>query len=279
MENNNETIQPDVRLGKLPAKSSMKALFLSDFAQVIDKAVVLPKETNFWARRSSFPVRTFGNTKYGSCTRSKQAVAAMRMERLETRQTPEITDEEVIRVYVDMSRRLYGGGDNGAYEIDALSEWRKPDLTFRDTKGRPLTIDAFLKVNHSDINAVKEAIHLSGAHGLAVCLNLPLAWSKVHPPNPWDLPEGQPMIGEYMPGSWGGHSMFSSDYDERGLYVEHTWGMPRQLVTWRAAAAYMDESFMFIDSLNSWRKRHRLPLKVSEAIKEAVNSVSSQKIK
>jgi hypothetical protein len=68
----------------------------------------LPRATNFWSRRSTFPIRTFGNTEHNDCTRAKQAIASMRMERIETTRTPRITDQEVIRVYQDMSERLYG---------------------------------------------------------------------------------------------------------------------------------------------------------------------------
>lgn len=274
-----EDVQPIGRLGKMHAKSSMKALHLSDFTIDKKKTIAIPPATDFWLKRKSFPLRTFGNTEYGSCTRSKQAIAAMRMERLETRQTPLITDEEIIRVYTNMSSRLYGGGDNGAYEADSLSEWRKPDLTFRDTKGRPLTIDAYLRINHADINAIKESLFLSGAHGIAVCFSLPYAWSKFKSPLVWDLPIGQSMIGEYAPWTWGGHSMWATDFSEEGIYVEHTWGLPRQLITWRGFAAYCDESYLVIDSINSWKKQSKSKLVDLDAIKEAVNSVSDQKIK
>lgn len=278
METNNEQLQPIGRLGKLPAKSSRKALHFGDLVKA--KAVdVLPKATNFWRKRKPFPLRTFGNTEFGNCTRAKQAVAAMRMERLETKRTPEITDEEVIRVYREMSDRLYGGGDNGAYETDALSCWRNPEYTFRDTKGNPLTIEAYLRVNHTDVNEIKRALWLQPSHQLAVCFNLPLAWSKIRPPQIWDIPVGQPLIGEWMPGSWGGHSMDAVDWDEKGLWVAHTWGIPNQLISWNAVAGFCDETHWFVDSLDNWRKNTGVPRRVSEAIKEAVNSVSEMKIK
>lgn len=277
MENFNENPQPIGRLGSLPAKSSMKALQFADF-QTTDAFSRIPAFSKFWTKRAPFPLRTFGNNQYGNCTRAKQANAAMRMERLETRATPEITDEEVIRVYVDMSNRLYGGGDNGAYETDALGEWRKPDLTFRDTKGRPLTIDAFLRVNHTDISEIKKALYLSASHGLAICLNLPIVYSKILPPNVWDVPDDWMTKREYFPGSWGGHSLWATEYAKEGLVLTHTWGIPNQLITWKALAIYGMESHIVIDSLNSWRVSKPKVLNY-DAIKDAVNSVSSQKIK
>src|SRR5688500_5959596 len=113
-------VVPDFRLGRLPLRSNRKALIFTDFLKADTPEP--PKKTNFWPKRTPFQNRTFGNTSYGSCTRSKQAIAALRMERLEQRRTIEITDQEVIRVYTEMSDRLYGGGDNGAYEVDALDE-------------------------------------------------------------------------------------------------------------------------------------------------------------
>jgi hypothetical protein len=264
------------KLGRLPSKSDTRALM---FARYATEPKVLPKATNFWPKRKNFPIRSFGNRQYGCCTRAKQAIAAMRMERLETRRTPQITDEEVIRVYTDMSNRLYGGGDNGAYETDALSEWRRPELTFKDTKGRPLTIDAYLRLNASDHQEVKSALYLAGAHGIAICINLPNAFKPMDPPADWDIPQGQALIGDWQPGSWGGHSMFGRDYDEIGLWLEHTWDLPAQRITWRAAAAYIDEVHTFVDSINAWKKKLVVRKLVDlEGIRKRVNQVSSQKI-
>jgi len=266
------------KLGRLPAKSDPRALMFRRFATAPKK---LPEATSFWRRRGHFDLRTFGNNTYSDCTRAKQAVAAMRMARIESRRTPVIADEEVIRVYFDMTKRLYGGGDTGAYEQDALSEWRRPASTFRDTSGRALTIDAFTKINHSDQQEIREALFIAGAHGIAACFNLPAAWKTVNPPARWDLPDGHVALGEWMPGSWGGHSMWARDYDRDGLWVVHTWGLSDQLVTWRAVAAYMDEAYVVLDSMDYWRTKKPVASKYLDlvAIKKAVNQVSSHPLK
>lgn len=265
------------QLGRLPSKSDTRALMFSRFAS---EPKVLPPRTHFWPKRAAFPIRSFGNLRMGCCTRAKQAVAAMRMERLETRRTPEISDDEVIRVYREMSNRLYGGGDNGAYETDALSEWRKPELTFKDTKGRALTIDAFLRLNAADHTEIKSALVTAAAHGIEFCINLPLAFQRLDPPADWDIPDGQPLIGEWMPGSWGGHSMHGRDYDEIGLWFNHTWELPDQRITWRAMAAYVDEAHFVVDSYDYWRTQKPLAKKLLDlaGIRNAVNAVSSRKI-
>ncbi len=268
------------RCGRLPRTADPRDLQFATFARKPAHLVALPEATRFWAHRASFPRRTFGNDEVGDCTRAKQAAAALRMERLETRRTPGISDEEVRRVYFDMTERLYGGGDSGAYESDALSEWRKPDRTFKDAQGRPLTIDAYMRLSPSNLQQVKQALFLAGAHGIAVCFNLPAAWQTEEPPGDWDLPAGQALTGDWQPGSWGGHSMWARDYDARGLWVVHTWGLPDQRVSWRAVSAYMDEAHVVIDSLDFWRKSKPAAARALDlgGLREAVNDLSSYPI-
>jgi len=244
---NESIVIPARRLGRLPLKTTRKALQFSDFFRFVD----LPAETAFWTKKAPVALRTFGNDRYGNCTRAKQAYAILRMERLEQRRTVQITDEEVIRVYIAMSDRLYGGGDNGAYEDDALNEWRNPETTIRDVSGHPYTIDAYLRINALNHQEVKAGLALSGAHGVAVCFNLPAAAQDL---TRWDIPEGQPLIGPWMPGTWGGHSMFANDYDEPDLIVDDTWGEGPRRVSWRFVAAYMDEAHLVIDSVDAWRR-------------------------
>lgn len=277
---NEKLIVPTRRLGRLPTRSDTRALLFNRFAM---PTVPLPPRTNFWPKRTAFVARTYGNTQYGDCTIAKQAIAMTRLERLEVRRTAQIDDDAVIRVYTDLSNRLYGGGDNGAYETDALNNWRRSDLTFRDTKKRPLTIDAFTRLNPFDHEEIKRAIYTAAGHGIAICINLPSAFSSINPPADWDIPEGTQPVGQWLPGSWGGHSMWARDYDEIGLWLVHTWGIPDQRLTWRAAAIYLDEAHLVIDSLDTWRRQamsEREGLQIDfAALKSAVNEVSSQKIK
>lgn len=276
-----EHVVPDgPRLGRLPSKADTRALHFSRFLSARAPSTP-PPATNFWRRRSPFAPRTFGNLQMGNCTIAKQAVAHLRMERIEQRRTTTILDAEPIRVYMEMSEELYGGGDNGAYETDALDRWRRQDKTFKDYKGRALTIDAYTRLNPYDHDEVRTALALAGAHGLAVCFNLPLAWAYLNPPARWDIPEGQPpLVGPWMPGSWGGHSMWAVDYDEDDLIVAHTWDQPDQRVSWKACAAYMDEVHLVIDSVNWWKAHKAQALRFLDlaGIKTAVNKVSDVKI-
>jgi hypothetical protein len=161
--------------------------------------------------------------------------------------------------------------------MDALDCWRRPEHTFRDTAGRPLTIDAYVRVHPSDQEELRNAIWTAQSHGVYVGVNLPQAFSDLEPPRKWDVPKGQPLVGKYLAGSWGGHAMWARDYDEQGLWLVHTWGLRDQLMTWAAVAAYMDEAYIVIDSVDAWRRRRRA-LRL-DAIRRAVNRVSSQKIR
>ena len=265
-----------VRLGRLPRKSTVKALLFSDFFNFVQ----LPKSQTYWVKKTPLPLCSFGNLSLGDCTRAKQATATLRMERLEQRKTVTITDAEVIRVYREMSDRLYGGGDNGAYEDDALNEWRDPEKTFKGVDGHPYTIDAYLRIEAQNQNQVKAALALAGAKGIAICLNLPAAWSRVNPPATWDVPEGQALTGDWMPGSWGGHSMWCNGFTKEGLILDHTWELPNSVVTWAGVSAYMDEAHLVIDSVDAWRKKTKVAKerKALGHVVDAVNAVSDIKI-
>lgn len=264
-------------LGRLPAKSTPRALMFRDFV----KFLTLPKSQLYWQKRKPIPLRSYGNKDYGCCTIASQANLATRMELLETKRLINITDEEVVRVYFAMTTALYGGGDTGAYEDDALNRWRNPDLTFKDDKGHPLTIAAYLRLNAKDPDELKAAIALSGAKGIKICLNLPRRYERLDPPAEWDVPANSTLTGEDQPGSWGGHSLEVNAYNQRGMFPDHTWDVPNNLLTWEAAAAYLDEAHVVIDSLDAWRQQLKgntaARLNLAD-VRDAVNGVSSIRI-
>src|SRR5215211_810854 len=96
MTNNNRA------LGRRPLRSDVRALQFRTFLKRAAAEADPPAATKFWTKRAPFPIRNFGNAAsdgrpgHGDCTIASQAIASMRMERIETRRTPEITDEEVI---------------------------------------------------------------------------------------------------------------------------------------------------------------------------------------
>jgi hypothetical protein len=268
-------METDKCLGKLPAKAGPKALMYRSFATL---TTTVPEKTNYWVKRKPFTPQTWGNDQEGCCTIAKQANMFRRFERLELKnQTIVIPTQEVHRVYRDLTSRLYGSGDTGAYETDALDCSRREATALRSDKGRPLILDAYLRVDPKDLQAVRNAMYTAGGHGLAVCLALPMAYQEIEPPNDWTTPpEGTAFVNEWEPYSWGGHSMWAVDYDKFGVWLEHTWGIPLQRITWAAFSAYCDECHIVIDSVDKWR-RTRTSIDIP-AVVDAVNDVSSQKI-
>lgn len=300
---------PEKQLGGKPARSDPRTLNFARFVQ-LDK---VPTTHDPWKRRTPFLPRKFGNDVLGDCTRASQALFATRLERVETRRTPQILDAEVERVYFDMTWREYGDGksgaamppewstpggpgDVGAYELDALNAWRRPEQTFRDADGHPVTVEAFAKVNHADLEEVRAAMAVSGKYGVKICFALPRIWRGVDPPAVWDVPrdangKALPLIGDAEGGSWGYHSMYMCAYhgkkatDKPRLvcsWYEGFGAIGEQDITWEAVAAYATESYWVIDSVDEWRKR--TPTKLAEAVDlsgivKAVNRTSSHKIK
>lgn len=273
----NERIIEGRRTGKGPARSNVKALLYSNYRRKAPAPA--PQVYDFWKGRAAFPVYDVGNNEHGNCTKSSQVLLQQRSERLEQRKTIVIDKKEIIENYYRMTQRLYGGGDTGAYETDALDEWRNPELTFRDTRDRPMTIDAYVRINHLSIEEVKNSVILAGSKGIKVCFALPLAWSE-WTNFIWDIPEGQAPIGNYLPYSWGGHSTcVIAKYDKDGLWVLSTWNSPPYKITWRAFAIYCDEAHLVIDSINAWKKKKAIDKAIDlTAIRNDVNARSSIQI-
>jgi hypothetical protein len=262
-------------LGKKPAISHPKMLQAANFYTEAAAVIKPPDVFNAFKSKAPFPLRHFSNNRRGSCTRASQAFAQLADERQEQHRTILLTDEEVERVYFLMEEKYYGGGDQGAFEIDALSCWRKEDMTFKDTKGRPYTIDAFTRINHTSIEEIKKALFIMANHMIKLCFNLPAAWQTT---NVWDIPEGQSLTGIWEPGSWGGHSMTAKAvYDTWGIRgVFSTWAEPDTQVSWRGIMAYCDEAHNFIDSINSWKKMKSVNKLIDLSnLKAEVNKISS----
>lgn len=264
------------RLGKAPARGHAMMLNFSDYAK---KSIAIPETYNYYKRKVPVPVQDWGNTEFGDCTIASQGILSQYMERQEQRRTVAITRDSIIDTYFNMVERVYGSReDMGAYEIDALNNWRNKDYTFKDVKGRAYTIDAYTRINHSNISEVKKALFLSGAKGIKVCFSLPWAWA-IQDASLWDIPENSKLTGDYAVGSWGGHSMTAiANYDTNFLTLRHSWNIPDGKISWRAFAAYCDEAYLVIDSVNDWKKKLNKKEINFSALVSDVNMVSDVKI-
>lgn len=274
-----ETVYPGHELGRMPRKGDERDVLDERVFRML-RAVEIPDVLRPYRPKRPFPRRAYNNNIEGNCTRASQVIAQVRIELLEQRRRIEVADAEVTRIYRDMTARLYGGGDTGAYETDALSEWRRPELTFKDSKGRAYTIDAYTRVNVADKDAIRSALVQSAGRILKVCANMPLAWRGK---DVWEAPlRREDFVGPWRPGSWGGHSMtISADdrgyvYTGDGVYIQ-TWDDAPRLVTWAAFFAYFDEAHRVVDSVNAWKRRLGKELN-AKALVAAVNEASSYKL-
>ena len=130
--------------------------------------------------------------------------------------------------------------DNGANMLSVLKQWRKDGIAGHK-------IGAYAAYSAARAKRVRQAIWLFGSTYLGLALPAAAQELKI-----WDIPEGQPLTGDWYPGSWGGHAVEAPKYDQSGVSVV-TWGelLP---VTYRFLAAYCDEAFavlsqeLFLDS-------------------------------
>ncbi len=106
------------------------------------------------------------------------------------------------------------------------------------------------------------------------CANMPNGWKGQSAV--WDAPADGVFIGNWLAGSWGGHSMCGTDgYDEDGVYVQ-TWDDPPRLITWKGFAAFVDDAHPDRRG-DAWKKRLARGFDAKRLVRD-VNEASSQKV-
>jgi hypothetical protein len=176
------------------------------------------------------------NDKYGDCT----AAAVGHIVRLwndRTNRSIIIPDSDVLKLYEDVTEiegaRFNPGtgeNDNGCNELDVLKFIRKNGFSGH-------MVDAFASVDVKNDDLLKATIHLFGAAYVGV--SLPLA---AQTQDTWYV--SGPLTGRKEPGSWGGHAIILTAYDNVGL-TAITWGKEQRL-TWNWWNAYGDEAYALL---------------------------------
>lgn len=118
--------------------------------------------------------------------------------------------------------------DHGGVELDVLNNWRKDGLA-----GHELL--AFASVNPHIWLEVQQAINLFGGIYIGVALPMTAQTQEV-----WDYSSD----GENTPGSWGGHCVFVTGYDQKEITCI-TWGK-RKHMTLRFFQFYCDEAYALL---------------------------------
>jgi hypothetical protein len=250
-----------MKLGKKEYVHSDKTLLLAPF--IAD--VSYPKEFNFDHNRASFSNNVWGNDAWGDCVKAGQTNHLLRLERVETRQTPKITDDDVVAEYKAESQREFGHApqspgdlyDDGLVVLYNLKNWRR--VGWKLANGHTYTIDAFGLLRTGDVEQAKQASYL--LHGTQHGLSLPRTAMDQVKDRVWD--DTGSTLPDAEPGSWGGHLVYSKRYDEKGIYVK-TWGM-EILMTPAFIKRYCDEQWAVIDNLDTWRPTQAIDVSALEA--------------
>jgi hypothetical protein len=130
--------------------------------------------------------------------------------------------------------------DHGGNELDILNAVRKNGLAGQ-------SVSAFVAVDFHNQAEVETAIDLFGGIYVGIALPQTAKKQEIWQVTPWyDVWDGSP-----TPGSWGGHSVVITDYDQLGLSAI-TWGIVKRM-TWDWFNKYMEECYALIslDWLNS----------------------------
>jgi hypothetical protein len=238
--NENMTID-QYRLGKEPYKHDPKTVKLGAFLGTLPK---IPLTWDFEKTRMPFPVHVWGNDNWGDCVLAARANQQQRQQRVETRQTIPITDQMVIDKYKLMTGAVAPGdaNDTGLIMLDALKDWRGGwHLPVWDKKGRTYKIDAYGELPAADGDTLRAGCYLLTGIQFGVALPLSAA-DQVRAGQPWDVVSGP----RGTPGSWGGHAIYSCEYDQGGFWVK-TWGM-RQYMTNAFIETYADEVWAVVQA-------------------------------
>lgn len=236
---------PELKLGAVLKKDN-RTINLGAFLQKDE--ISAPVSWDFDARRKPFPMHMWGNDAYGDCEIAARCNMLLRLERVETKHTPHLTDQDCIDLYKQMTGCESPGDNNdtGLTTVDNLNQWRsgwKPtdiDHTY--------SVAAYGYVNHRDLSLVRLASYLF--HGVIVGAALPVTvQQQFENGEPWDVVENAGWEAE--PGSWGGHALYTKAYDADHIKLM-TW-KTEVLVTNAWWDTYVEESYAVVDSVDLWR--------------------------
>jgi len=218
----------------------------------------LPSHYDFDHNRAPFPMRVWGNDRYGNCVKAAQINEILRLERIEQHRTIPATDQDVITAYKEETGCVSPGDDrdNGLVMLQNNKLWRSTGMrvtskSAKDGYHHIYTISAFGELDPHDIEELKAAVYL--LHGVQFGFALPrTAMAQTRQGGTWDVEEGP--SDATRPGSWGGHAVYCKAYRSDGLFEVLTWGM-KMLVTPAFIKKYCDEAWAVIDSFDSWHHR------------------------
>ncbi len=168
-----------------------------------------------------------GNDRYGDCTFAGAYHAKMAIAQIDGIKEPLLSDEEVIKAYLDYTN----GQDQGAVESDLLAHWEQNGLFGSK-------IDAYAPSDHKDFDEIKSIVNTFGFCYIGILVPAPCQ-QQFAEHKPWDL-TGTPADDQIE----GGHCVIIVGYDHDTFYVV-TWG-EIQAVTKRWFEKYLEETWAII---------------------------------
>lgn len=250
-ENYQEIHEGEKLMGALPKKQDDRNLMMVD---LVDTSESPPPEYNLEALYK-LPFTPYHSQDLGSCTISSQAEYIRHVERqVQFGRDIFIPGDIIDARYM----RLSGGVDSGLYELDALKDLRAVGFVFGNINYK---IDAFVEVAVKDRVAVEFAI--ANFSGVKMCFEVSSTFYHSPPDSVVD-DDDSPSIG--------GHSMYIMGYEDRGIWVVHTWNRPPQLLTWKYVQNRGSESYSLIDAKDISIASIVDMAQLKQAVTDAVNT-------
>ena len=230
---------PQLKLGKMPAKDDSRDLLFARYAV----PVKLPTPPPQFGHETLFKPKSWGmlgNDEWGDCAWAGPAHETMLLTK-EGGHPAHFTTHGVLSDYAAGTGFDPAAGPPDENPTDRGSEVRQV-LGYRrstgivDSKGTRHKIDAYLKLDHRDVNQLYQALYLFQVVGLG--LRFPSsAMEQFHAGEPWDVVHGAHVEG--------GH--YVSCVAKRDLIEVVTWGA-LQGMTEHFFHTYCDEAWAYVSS-------------------------------
>jgi hypothetical protein len=220
-----------MKLGCQPPRRDMRTLRLANYLTAELPPIPTARK---WSADTTATWGMMQNDRLGDCTCAGAGHAIQTWTAAAGAEVT-ITDSAVVAAYEAVSGYdpAYPETDNGAVMLDVLNYWRKNGIGGH-------RIGAFMAVNPLNQAHVRAAIELFG--GIYVGARLPLSAQEQAI---WDVPEAG-SVGRGAPGSWGGHCIFTPDFDPDGFNCV-TWGALKRMTSdwW---ITYVSEAWAIISA-------------------------------
>ena len=222
-----------LKLGRLPAKRSLKSLALSNYLNM--GAVAFP-QTHAWERK--IPYGMMANDRIGDCTCAAAGHMIMNWQAVANAGSPvTIPDDQIIAAYSAITGYdpASGANDNGANELDVLAYWQTTGIAGHKIAGKA-TLDIH------NVDQIKAATYLFG--GVYIGFEVPAFIMEDTGNHNWGSMSGDTSIV-------GGHAVPVFGYG-RGGCTNVSWGDLYHM-SWDFWLQYCDEAYAIVST--DWLKQ------------------------